>query len=343
MLISCAVSERLRWWSAGLISACFAYWKSTYSQTLVSYLSELLPFGVGRTPDYTDLVALPVVWIVAFYVPRISLAPAATWGKFGMAVVSILALTATSFLPHYAIREAGNIPTGLRMSEETSRDLENSVDRVAMGHGLECTVCDSISEGRVYKNKKTGTSLRLLARYDQGDRKVLYEAGTDEVGRGESGPQQVDALRADLLQELRKVFPSISIAHAGMPAEHSIRLGISKLNSSASYRDPQNLGDIETAKRVIAEAAISLGLKRYDSADVYYLGGLLGWPPYSRELVVHFGIGDDPLVSVAISRHSDKYADLQQKVATEIERRLKQQFGANRAGQRCWILACYGS
>jgi hypothetical protein len=166
---------------------------------------------------------------------------------------------------------------------------------------------------------------------------------TYDVGRGESGPQLVDAVRAELLEELRKAFPSISIEHAGTPSRRSISLGVSKRNSFTSYRDPQNQGDIDAAKRVVGEAATALGLRKYESSDVYYLGGLLGWPPYARELVVYVAVGDDPLVSVTVARSSDRYADLQQKVATEVEQRLKQQFGPHRAGQRCWIFSSYGS
>jgi len=259
-----------------------------------------------------------------------------------MAGVSIFALTATSYLPQYAIREDGNIPTSsLAGGEQTARDLESTVDRIANRHGLKCNVCDSITEGRIYKSPET--SLSLLARYDQANGKVLYEVRTYDVGRGESGPQKVDAVRTELFDELRKTFPSISIAHAGIPSQRAISLGVSKRNSFTSYRDPQNQGDIEAAKRVVAEAATSFGLKKYESSDVYYSGGLLGWPPYGRELVVSVGVADDPLVSVTIVRSSDRYADLQQKVATEIEHRLKEQFGPNRAGQRCWIFSCYGS
>jgi hypothetical protein len=340
-LVACALSERLRWWSAGLISVVFVYWKSPYSQPLISSLSELLPLGMGRTPDYTDLAAVPVIWIAAFYVPRMSPPTASAWTKSCIAGIGIFALTATSYLPQYAVREAGDIspvPLGV---EQTSRALESAVDLVANHHGLKCNICDSISEGRVYK--KPGTSLSLLARYDAAGSKVLYEVRTHDVGRGESGAQQVDAVRSELLQELRKTFPSISIAHAGIPSQHSISLGVSKRNSSTSYREPQNQGDIEAAKRVVAETANSLGLKKYDSSDVYYSGGLFGWPPYARELVVYVAVGDDPLVSVTVARSSERYADLQQKVATEIEEKLKRQFGSNRAGQRCWIFSCYGS
>ena len=341
ILVACAISERLRWWSASLISGFFVYWKSPYSQPFISYLNELLPLGIGRTPDYTDLAALPVIWIAAFCVPRLSAPPASSWAKSCVAGVSVFALTATSYLPQYAVREAGDIPTMRLRGEQVSRDLESAVDLIANRHGLKCNICDSLSEGRVYKSH--GTSLSLLARYDEANSKVLYEVRTYNVGRGEAGPRQVDEVRTELLDELRKTFPSISIANAGIPSRRTISLGVSKRNSSASYRDPQNQGDIETAKRVAAEVANFLGLKKYESSDVYYSGGLIGWPPYGREFVVYTGVGDDPLVSITIARSSDRYADLQQKFATEIEHRLKQQFGPDRAGQRCWIFSCYGS
>jgi hypothetical protein len=338
-LVACAASQRFRWCSASFISAFFVYWKSSLSQPLISYLNQVLPFGIGRTPDYTDWVALPVVWIAAFYAPRLRVPTASAYAKSCIAGFCIVTLTATSYLPQYTIRESGDIPVAPPASgEQSSRQLEQVVDRIAVRHGLQCTVCDSIVEGRVYRSP--GTSLSLLARYDQPNSQVLYEVRTYDVGRGETGPQQVDAVRTQLLEELRKAFPSMSIARAGIPSQRSISLGVSKRNSSTSYRDSQNHGDIEAAKRVVAEVATSLGLRKYESSDVYYTGSLYGWPPYARELVVDVGVADDPLVMVRVTRSSDRYADMQQKLATEIERRLKEQFGSSRAGQRCWLFSC---
>lgn len=338
-LISCAASQRVRWWSASFLSTLFVYWKSPFSQPLISYLNEVLPLGIGRTPDYTDLVALPVVWIAAFYAPRLRVPTASARAKFCIAGFCIVTLTATSYLPRYVIRESGNIPAPPPASgDQSSRELEQVIDRIAIRHGLKCTVCDPIAEGRVYRSSET--SLSLLARHDQPNSQVLYEVRTYDVGGGKTGPQQVDALRAQLLEELRNAFPSMSIARAGIPSQRSISLGVSKRNSFTSYRDPQNRGDIEAAKRVVAEVATSLGLKKYESSDLYYTGGLYGWPPYGRELVVHVIVADAPLVIVTVTRSSDRYADMQQKLATEIERRLKEQFGTSRAGQRCWIFSC---
>ena len=341
-LVACAVSQRLRWWSASFIAALFVYWKSPYSQPLVSYLSQVLPLGIGRTPDYTDLLALPVVWIAAFYAPRLSVPTASAWTKACIAGFCTVTLTATSYLPQYTIRESGEIPpASLVAVEKTSRELEQVVDRIAIRHGLKCTVCDPIAEGRVYRGLEN--SLSLLARFDQTNSQLLYEVRTYDVGRGEAGPQQVDAVRAQFFEELRTAVPTMSIARVGIPSQRSISLGVSKRNSFTSYRDSQNQGDIDAAKRVVAEAATSLGLKKYESSDVYYSGGLYGWPPYARELVVSVGVADDPLVMVRVTRSSDRFADMQQKLAAEIERRLKAQFGSDRAGQRCWIFSCYGS
>src|SRR2546425_12188356 len=83
-LFACAVSERLRWWSASVISASFIYWKSPHSQPLVAYLNEALPLGIGRTPDYSDLLALPLVWIGALCSPRLSAPSASAWARFGL-------------------------------------------------------------------------------------------------------------------------------------------------------------------------------------------------------------------------------------------------------------------
>ncbi len=339
-LFTCAVSERFRWWAASFISISFIYWKSPSSQPLIAYLNGVLPVGLGRTPDYTDLVALPVVWITAFYVPRLSAPDTSAWARFSLAGLSLFALTATSYFPRYAIRETGDIEIAARNgTEQISDNLERAFDQIAARHGLACNVCDPISEGRLYGS--TTTSLSLLARFDQTNSKILYEVRSYDVGRGKSGPQEVDTVRAQLVDEFRKAFPSISIETAGRPAQHSIQIGVSKRNAFTSYRDPHNQRDIEVAKRVVADATKSLGLKKYESLDsVYYSGALFGWPPYARELVVYVGIGDDPLVDITITHSSDRFANLHKTVAAEIERRLKEEFGADRAGKRCWLFAC---
>lgn len=342
-LFACAISQPLRWLSAGLISVSFVYWKSPYSEPLVVYLNGALPLGIGHTTDYTDLIALPIVWFAAFYVPRLSAPRVSSWLKCASACFSLVAFTATSYIPQYTIRETGDIPSEAgRNTERASNDLERAVDRIAARHGLTCTICDPISEGRLYKTSRAA-SLSLLARFDETRNQVLYEIWTHDVGRSESGSRDADGLRAELVDEFRRAFPLIAISRAGIPAwEDSISLGVSK-RKGGSYRDPENQADFERARRLVAEVVKSYGLRNDEPSDVYYLGGLLGRPPYGRELVVYVGIADDPLVTIRIYRLSERFADLQKAIAKDVERRLKEEFGANRAGQRCWIFACYGS
>lgn len=339
-LFICAITERFRWLAASFISVSFIYWKSPYSQPLIAYLNNVLPVGIGRTPDYTDLAALPVVWITAFYAPRLPAHDASAWARYSLAGLCFFALTATSYFPQYSIRENGNIGISARnATEQLAASLERTVDRIAARHGLTCNVCDPISEGRIYGGATT--SLSLLARFDLANSQILYEVSSSDVGRGKSGPQEVDAVRAQLEEAFRKDIPSIEIERAGRPAQHSTQIGVSKQNLFTSRRDPQNLSDIEAAKRVVVDVARSFGLRKYETLeDVYYLGALFGWSPYSRELVVYVAIADDPLVDIVVTRSSDSIANLQKAVAIEIERRLKEEFGANRAGKRCWLFSC---
>lgn len=44
-----------------LTALCFVYWKSPFSQPFINAFNALMPFNIGRTVDYTDLLALAVL------------------------------------------------------------------------------------------------------------------------------------------------------------------------------------------------------------------------------------------------------------------------------------------
>src|SRR5687767_14998653 len=52
------------------VSVDFILWKSPYSQTLIDGINLFSPFPLSRTVDYTDLMALPVVWLACHFAPQ---------------------------------------------------------------------------------------------------------------------------------------------------------------------------------------------------------------------------------------------------------------------------------
>lgn len=97
-----ALAPRFRFFSSASIALTFAWWKSPASSSLIDFWNSLELFGIGRTQDYSDLVALSAVAAALFYVQFRE--EAATPGRRPstrkIAVVSVLSLlvfSATSY------------------------------------------------------------------------------------------------------------------------------------------------------------------------------------------------------------------------------------------------------
>ena len=63
-IFCCALWPRHVRTVGAVITALFVYWKSPYASDAIEAANAVLPFAIGRTVDYTDLLALPVVWLV---------------------------------------------------------------------------------------------------------------------------------------------------------------------------------------------------------------------------------------------------------------------------------------
>jgi hypothetical protein len=83
-----------------LAALCFVFWKSPYSNLFISTWNELAPITVGRTIDYTDLVALSVLPISYVYEKHASLVSQVSTKRIAICLVfavSLIAFTATSY------------------------------------------------------------------------------------------------------------------------------------------------------------------------------------------------------------------------------------------------------
>ena len=85
-----------RWTVGSCITAVFVFWKSPHSQGLIEAADALLPFAIGRTVDYSDLIALPVVSLRAATSHRLPLVDVGKIGVWLTAGLCLFAFTATS-------------------------------------------------------------------------------------------------------------------------------------------------------------------------------------------------------------------------------------------------------
>jgi hypothetical protein len=333
-VFGCAVLWKKRWLVAGLITIGFAYWKSPYSQSVIDVLSAVSPFHIGRTVDFSDLLALPVVWLICTFAPVMRGLPVHRWLQQALAILSLVALTATSFVNTHMVRESADLALPREANlQATEQDLQVFVDSLAARHNLSCSPCEPLSSGRLYGGGYL-SDLSLMVRLDDKSGRFLYDIRSYGLNRDPPRPKDVDSLKEELKTELRTRFPRLRIETASLPGRDSIRLAVYKKKSLTSYRDPENQYDYERAAALVKEIAIKYGMKGDQSSRLYHFGALLGPSPYDRELTISVGIADSPLVVISVYRSSDQYAELQKTIANDIAERLRTEFGSDRAGFR---------
>lgn len=74
----------------------FSFWKSNSSQLLIDGWNSLDLFTIGRTVDYTDLIALSIIPFAYLYQQRMQPAFQYRYAAYAMTVVTLFAFTATS-------------------------------------------------------------------------------------------------------------------------------------------------------------------------------------------------------------------------------------------------------
>ncbi len=314
------------------VSAAFVFWKSPLSQGVIDSINVVSPISLGRTVDYTDLTALPVVWLVCAHAP-LRAWPARRWLLFAFTGVSIAAFTATSMPTHrYEIRQTADFssaPGSRPAADETG--LQQLIDEVAARHKLRCYDCDPVSNGRSYlEDPVQGFGISLMVGFDPPGKRLFYHLSSKTMGSPPS-KQPVDSLRADLEQALRSRFPGVSVTAADYPQRESVALAVGSRNSSGYSGSLEDQADRKRAFAIVAEVATAQGLKRLSETGDFYAGRLFGPSPYHREMTVTTHISAIPMVTINISCASPGCRDMKLAVARTLESRLQAEFGRERA------------
>jgi hypothetical protein len=200
-VLGCALWPRRRWTVAAVASVGFAFWKSASSQSLIDLVNEELPVRIGRTVDATDLIVLPLAWLVCLCVPSVCASRPAPWRSTLVMVLAAFALASTSRAlgPHLEGR--------VLFPRADSAAVFALFDRVAARHGLGLTRQDS--DSRVYvenvEHRPLSLEVHLPEDSPEIDYLILYNSRD-----GKATPQG-DALRADIREELLRAFPGVKI------------------------------------------------------------------------------------------------------------------------------------
>jgi hypothetical protein len=336
-LFSCAIWPKHIRLIGVTITAAFSYWKSPYSQGVIDALNVVLPFWVGRTVDYTDLMALPVVWLVCGFAPKFTLWKMKQLQVFAIAATSLVAFTGTSVVNQYAVRENAEIsrPGDSNIGAgKTEAELQSLFDGVAERNHMQCRVCEPLSKGRSYAGIESArSSLFLTANFDAGNSLVFYDVQTHTPKGAQGNAAEVDSIRQEVRAKLVAAFPSIRILALTYPPVKWVSVGVWKTDPDTSYRQPKNQDDYGKVLAIMAEIAGREGLTK-ESDTRYYAGRLYGPAPYDHDLYVALRVADSPLVDISISCHSAECLGRQRALAKKIEHRLQEALGSDRASIR---------
>ncbi len=314
------------------VSAAFTLWKSPLAQGAIDAVNTLLPFSIGRTVDYTDLAALPVVWLCCAYAPRLPLIPMRPLYVGLVAGVSLVAFTATSaYMPPFrSERETARIAPPNYAAEVSEREagIQRMLDDLTKSHGMHCALCEPLSMGRVYESEEKGNYgpvLTLYAFYDSARAVLLYETRWDS----RRGVEQGEALRAELKAKLHAQFPFVEDRAApDITSVEKEEIDVDRKDGSPPQDDAENAAAYRAALPIVARVAAEAGMK--PDSEHSFSGGLLLGVSNERALnVTVYPLGPRVVVDCRSSSCKGRAAPLAQK----IESALELQFGARRVAR----------
>ena len=207
MLLAAIWPERRRsmYLAIGLL---FLWWKSPWSGWLIDLINLYAPVPMGRTVDYSDLVALAVLPACRHV--------AANAEKFRL---PWLPLRRALFLPVIVLTVLGTAATSrmpLRDDDAQSRldeEIDEAVAQVAARHGLVCDACPLSDGSMVYMGGGLLMAYRLAAASTV-TFTIRTTAGSATLA---ASCEKADALRAALKILFAEKFRSVVYAERSEP------------------------------------------------------------------------------------------------------------------------------
>jgi hypothetical protein len=324
-IFCCALWPRRVRAVGAVITILFVFWKSPYASGAIEAANAVLPFAIGRTVDITDLMALPVVWLVCGNTHRLPLVDLGKIGTWLTAGVCLFAFTATSSIaPHYTLTGTALVPGAEPGSEAALSEL---FDQIASRHGLPCDRCKPLSEGRIYRGRGP---LQIEVGFDALHNRLLFSVsvfGAPEAEVDKAHPE-ADQLKAEIEQGLKQRFPAVSV---------SDRYDHGKTAVVRIFLPPVD-EQFEQAFAVVDDVLRRAGFKLYkplkpddmhtgESLDRVRVTALLVLPALSSRAT---RCRDDGTFAVSIYAQTSDFAATQQRIVGDLRSALARAFDAKR-------------
>lgn len=313
-----------------LIAAAFTFWKTSYAEPLIEALNRVSPIAFGRTVDLTDLVALPMIPVAVWAAPRMQPWPLPGAAKIGLGILALVAFTATSSVPN-VVRSTLDVSSVAVIDEAV---LVVFFDEVAEEHGLRCTECDSLDEGRVYLqdgSRKDGPDA-LTVNFDGEQRHVFYTTSAFSGPFGGRGREQVLALSEDIRAGMQQRFPGVTAIAFADDRETALQEQHDTLFTvQLAAENDLSIETVEQAKRtfssIVEEVVRSHALRPDEDALVYYAGRRFGTSAYDRDLILAPVLVSNVMLRVRVARQTANYAAVHEAINEELAKLLGDAFG----------------
>ena len=207
LIVLTLLPRHWKWVYVGM-SVMFAWWKSPLSQPFIDGLNTLLPVVMGRTVDYTDLLALAVLPLCRKvtsrstpnkvplpHIRRLVLAPIV-----GATIFALMATSIPQIRHEYVVRKVD--PTA-----ELSKDaVYQVIAEIVARHGLVCVKCTGEQTSVLYSGDGVDVSYSFPS-----NNSILFKIHATPSGFffGTSGREKADRLREDLKQTLASRFKGL--------------------------------------------------------------------------------------------------------------------------------------
>jgi len=187
-----------------LVGLTFIAWKSSISDPFIRLWNLNAPLQIGRTVDYTDLVALiilPAVKKYSLIYKPLSIKPLLLLPIFALTVFSIMGTSPARYGVRVDIPEKTSEYQIQKKESEKSVPVLNTIQKAAISLGLECLSCE---EGSYYK-KYIGRGVLLQANYDSDLKKVYLGIYSKDPYRMKYDEQkiEVEKIRVELEEILK--------------------------------------------------------------------------------------------------------------------------------------------
>jgi hypothetical protein len=152
-LLLLAMAPRRSGLIAVSIVVIFSWWKSAFSQPAIDFVNDYLPKPVGRTVDYTDLVAflaIPACVLVARQGARFAL-PGATLRRLAVAPLAALTLVGVMATSILGLRSNDQARLPADATDFDRSQVARIIEEVATKHRFKCTECQNPQEGGRYQ------------------------------------------------------------------------------------------------------------------------------------------------------------------------------------------------